>query len=109
MIKQAGSVEALEKLMETADEYYPLAVAVGFGKSIPLMFIAPLMLLYSYTRKPKLEKVTTLIPVAGIALIAIVVIQGGYQVLCVANLPRINYVEVKETLQEIVLLMMEMQ
>ena len=109
MIKQAGSVEALEKLMETADEYYPLAVAVGFGKSIPLMFIAPLMLLYSYTRKPKLEKVTTLIPVAGIALIAIVVIQGGYQVLCVANLPRINYAEIKQTLQEIVLMMMEMQ
>ena len=86
MIKQAGSVEALEKLMEAADDYYPIAVAVGFGKSIPLMFIAPLMLLYSYTRKPKLEKVSTLIPVAGIALIAIVVIQGGYQVLSVANL-----------------------
>lgn len=109
MIKQAGSVEALEKLMEAADDYYPIAVAVGFGKSIPLMFIAPLMLLYSYTRKPKLEKVSTLIPVAGIALIAIVVIQGGYQVLSVANLPRINYAEIKEMLTEIVTVMMTIE
>ena len=109
MIKQAGSVEALEKLMETADDYYPIAVAVGFGKSIPLIFIAPLMLLYSYTRRPRFDKVTTLIPVVGIALIGIIIIQGGYQVLCVANLPRINYAEVKQTLQEVVIMLMEMQ
>ena len=109
MIQQAGSVEALEKLMEAADEYYPLAVAVGFGKSIPLMFIAPLMLLYSYSRKPKFAKLTTLIPMAGIGLIAFVVIQGAYQLLCVADIPKINYLEIKETLREIVMMMIQMQ
>ena len=109
MIRQAGSVEALEKLMEAADEYYPIAVAIGFGKSISLMFIAPLMLLYSYTRKPKIPKLTTLIPMVGIGLIAFVVIQGAYQLLCVADIPRINYLEIKETLREIVTELMAMQ
>ena len=109
MIRQAGSVEAVEKLLETADEYYPIAVAIGFGKSISLMFIAPLMLLYSYTRKPKIPKLTTLIPMVGIGLIAFVVIQGAYQLLCVADIPRINYLEIKETLREIVTELMAMQ
>jgi len=97
MVIQAGSMEALEKMMELSD-YYPAAIAIGFGKSIPLMFVAPIMLLFSYTRKPKNENISTLIPVVAIGLIVLIVIQGSYQVLCVANIPRINYREIRETL-----------
>ena len=105
IIRQAGSLEAVEKLLEAAENYHPIAIAIGFGKSIPLMFVAPVMLLYSYTRTPKIDKVSTLIPVAGIALIAIIVIQGVFQLLCVANLPRFNYEEVKGMLVELLMAM----
>jgi hypothetical protein len=100
MVKQAGSVEALDSILNNAQEFYPTAVAVGFGKSWPLLLVAPIMLLYSYTRKPKYEQYGMLIPVVAIVLIVFVVIQGGYQILKVANLPRINYLEIRQTIAE---------
>jgi hypothetical protein len=40
------------------------------------------------------------IPVVAIVLIVFVVIQGGYQILKVANLPRINYLEIRQSIAE---------
>lgn len=74
--------------------------AVGFGESIVLAFLSPVMLLFSYTRKPKYEKISTLIPVVGIGLIVLVFLQGSYQILKVMNLPRLNLKEVSETVRE---------
>ena len=106
MIQQAGSIEAFELL--DPNNFQPIAIAVGFGKSIPLIFISPIMLLYSYTRKPRFEKIGTLIPVVGIGLIAIIAIQGVYQLIAVAPLPRIDFKELEEMLKAIVMtLMME--
>jgi hypothetical protein len=99
-VKQVGSVEALESILNNAQEFYPTAVAVGFGKSWPLLLVAPIMLLYSYTRKPKYEQFGMLIPVVAIVLIVFVVIQGAYQILHVANIPRINYLEIRQTISE---------
>ena len=100
MIKQAGSVEALDSVLNNAEAFYPTAVAIGFGKSWPLLLVAPIMLLYSYTRKPKFEKFGMLSPVVAIVLIVFVVIQGAYQILHVANIPRINYLEIRQTIAE---------
>ena len=100
MIKQAGSVEALDSILSNAQAFYPTAVAVGFGKSWPLLLVAPIMLLYSYTRKPRFEKFGMLIPAVAIVLIVFVVIQGSYQILHVANIPRINYMEIRQTIAE---------
>ena len=100
MIKQAGSVEALDSVLNNAEAFYPTAVAIGFGKSWPLLLVAPIMLLYSYTRKPKFEKFGMFIPVVAIVLIVFVVIQGAYQILHVANIPRINYLEIRQTIAE---------
>ena len=100
MVKQAGSVEALDEILTNAKEFYPTAVAIGFGKSWPLLLVAPIMLLYSYTRKPKYEQLGMLIPVVAIVLIVLIVIQGGYQILKVANLPRINYLEIRQQIAD---------
>lgn len=52
-----------------AMEAVSLAMKWGFGESVGLIFIAPLMLLFSYTRKPKRPALDIAIPAAGVALI----------------------------------------
>jgi hypothetical protein len=108
-VKQAGSFEALQKIIDTAQEFYPIADAIGFGRSWPLILVAPIMLLYSYTRKPKFPQFAILIPVVAIVLIVFVVIQGGYQILNVANIPRISYLEVKKNITETIQMLMELE
>ena len=54
---------------------------MGFGGSISLIFLAPLVLLFSYTRRPKNPMLDLLIPVAGIALILFVYLEGIHQLL----------------------------
>lgn len=53
----------------------------GIGGAVSLFVVAPLVMLFSYTKKHKNPKIDTLIPVAGIALIAVVYIEGIFQVL----------------------------
>ena len=53
--------------------------AIGFGESIPLILLAPFMLLFSYTRKRKHSEFDPLIPVGAIVLIVLTYFQGIYQ------------------------------
>ena len=53
---------AMESEMSTAN-------ALGFGGSVNLIILAPLMLLFSYTKTPRSSKVGIIIPVGGIVLI----------------------------------------
>ncbi len=53
------------------------ASALGFGNTIPQLFLVPLMLLYSYSRVPKNKTFGLLIPVIGIALMVLVVLEFG--------------------------------
>ena len=81
------------------------AVAAGIGESTPLLFVAPLMPLLSYTRRPWLKENDILIPIAGVMLALFVVFQGGYQILAVSKVPPIDFKEVKSLLEELALLM----
>ena len=54
---------------------------LGIGKSSVLLFMAPLMLLFSYTRKHKNRFMDTLIPIGGLILIAIVYLEGAFMFL----------------------------
>ena len=58
--------------------------ALGLGESVLLLLLSPLMLLFSYTRTHKNKTLDTFIPFAGIALIVLVYIEGGYQFLRMA-------------------------
>ena len=53
----------------------------GFGDSMCLIPMAPIMLLFSYTRTHKKSLFDMIIPLAGILLIVIVVIEGSYEIL----------------------------
>jgi len=54
------------------------ASAIGFGKTVPQLFLVPLMFLYSYSRIPKNKNVGMLIPVIGVALMLFVVLEFGH-------------------------------
>ena len=77
----------------------PYWVAAGIGDSITLIFVAPLMLLLSYNRAPRLKGNDILIPVAGVTLALIVALQGGYQILAVSKIPPVDFRKLKTQLQ----------
>ena len=52
----------------------------GLGETAVLLIIAPLILLFDYHKSYKNPKVDLIIPVAGIGLMAIVAIEGGYEI-----------------------------
>ena len=93
----AGNAEVANRM--------PIGIAAGIGESISLIFVAPLVLLLSYTRQPRLKGNDILIPLAGVALGLIVVLQGGYQILAVSKIPTVDFHEIKTLLEEMAMIM----
>ncbi len=91
---QAGSLETLANEVEARfGEFSRAAIAVGFGEAITLLFVAPLVLLYSYTKEPKNKKISMLIPAVGIVLIIILILEGIYQGLGYLPFERFNLMQ----------------
>lgn len=86
-----------ELLMASLDSSIRMAVAVGFGGSIYLIFLAPVVLLFSYTRKPKNRLVDALIPAAGVFLSLLVYIEGIHQLLGHLPIQKVNLHEMIDT------------
>jgi hypothetical protein len=86
-----------EQISAFLDSGMRKAEAVGFGGSINLILLAPLVLLFSYTRRPKNPMLDLLIPVAGIALILLVYLEGTHQLLGTLPIPKINLQEFKDS------------
>ena len=53
--------------------------AVGFGGSVYLIFLAPLVLLFSYIRIPKNKQFSMLIPMIAAGLILVMYLEGFYR------------------------------
>ena len=77
--ESTGVLESEERITEIAES----AAAVGFGQTIPQLFLIPLMFLYSYSRIPRNKMFGMLIPVIGIGLMVLVVLEFGYQALSI--------------------------
>lgn len=73
-----------------------IAGAVGFGGSVCLFMLAPMVLLLSYTRKPRNRLVDMLVPVVGVFLILLVYVEGAHQLVCNLPIPKIDLEELKE-------------
>lgn len=73
-----------------------IAQAVGFGGSVYLLFLAPLVLLFSYTRKPKYPWMGMLVPVAGIALILVVCLEGVHRLLYLLPIEKMRLEDLRE-------------
>lgn len=59
---------------------------IGFGGAVGLILVAPLVILFSYTKKHKNPKIDLIIPAAGVLLIVVVLLEGTFQVITL-NLP----------------------
>ena len=79
-----------QEAMETIDQVSTLAMKVvgawRFGEHYHMIFLIPIILLFSYTRNHKNPKADTFIPIGGVALAFLVAIEGTYQGI-VMNLP----------------------
>ena len=60
--------------------------SMGFGKATILMLIAPIALLFSYTKTHANTKIDSFIPLIGVALIIFVYVEGMFQI-AVQNIP----------------------
>ena len=91
---QAGSLETLANEVEARFmEFSRAAIAVGFGESITLLFVAPLVLLYSYTKEPRNKIISMLIPAVGFVLILLVILEGIHQGVGYLPFQRFNLME----------------
>ncbi|MBR2855239.1 MAG: hypothetical protein IKE81_13030 [Clostridia bacterium] len=106
LVGQAGTGEALDALMESEKAFSnSIAMSIGFGKSSCLVFFAPIMLLFNYTKIPKNKTVGMLVPVAGILLIVLLGIQGMYQLIAIAPIPKMDGAKLGEALTTVFTMM----
>ena len=70
-----------QEAMQLLDYVIEEAKSIGFGGAFSMIFIAPFILFFSYTKSYKKSKVDTLIPVGAIAVIALVAIEVGRKIL----------------------------
>lgn len=79
--KSAGSAQNPETITtyEQIEPFMRISLAMGFGNSFPLLFVAPFVLLFSYTRNPKNRKLSMLIPVGAIALMVLLLVESVHQ------------------------------
>ena len=103
---QAGSAEALDAIMASEKAFNnTIAMSIGFGKSTCLIFFAPIVLLFNYTKIPKNKTVGMLIPVIGIVLIALIGVQGIYQLVKIAPIKKLDGAQLSEILTSVFNLM----
>lgn len=73
-----------------AADYTPVAMVMGFGDSIMLWLLAPLVLLFSYTREPRYPALGMMAPVAAVGIMVLLYLEAGHQALPRLNIPRMN-------------------
>lgn len=73
------------------------AVAIGFGESVYMAFLAPLILLFSYNRTPKRKWIDLLIPATGVILILAIYIEGVHRLLYCLPIEKMDLEEIKQT------------
>ena len=96
-LKAAIEDAVQEENLDTAiNRGMDIALAVGFGNSVYLFLLAPLVLLFSYTRKPKYPWMGMLVPVAGCALIFVAYVEGVHQILYLLPVGKVNLDELRE-------------
>ena len=76
---------AMNPETEDAAVYFAKYVVehMGIGKAAILMLVAPIALLFSYTKTHKNPKMDKFIPLAGVALILFIYLEGLFQIVTI--------------------------
>ena len=76
-------------------------LAIGVGRASQLIIFAPIMLLFSYTRKRNNKIIDTLIPVLAIVFILLVFLQGFFQIMHVLPISgKVNFKQIVDYADE---------
>ncbi|MDT3388982.1 MAG: hypothetical protein LIR25_00080, partial [bacterium] len=76
-------------------------LAIGVGSASQLIIFAPIMLLFSYTRKRNNKIIDTLIPVLAIVFILLVFLQGFFQIMHVLPISgKVNFKQIVDAADE---------
>ena len=68
-------------LLEYTYQTLKTVVSWGFGKTASMVLIIPIVLLFDYKKTYNNKNIDMFIPIGGIALVVVVYIEGGYEVL----------------------------
>ena len=81
----AGFIGGLNATSEELTSVLASIQAWGFGKGLVLLFASPLLLLFNYQKKysVKSKNVDMVIPIAGLILCALALIEGFYQIMII--------------------------
>ena len=74
LINSTGNAQAIDDI----SPHIELAYKWGFGKTIPLIFIIPLIMFFDYRKTYKDKTIDILIPIAGVGLLAFAYLEGGF-------------------------------
>lgn len=75
-------LENKEMMNDFVTQTLHVAVAAGFGESMVLLVIAPIVLLFSYSRRHKDTKVDMFIPMISIVIIVAIYLEAFFQATC---------------------------
>ena len=75
--------------------------SIGLGNGTFMAFVAPVVLLFSYTRHPKFRKFRMFIPVIGVVLIILVVLQGAYQMIRIGNYEKVDILGISRKIADV--------
>ena len=70
-----------EEPMDSFRQALSMVNGMGFGAAIPMVFVIPFVLLFSYTRVHKDSRIDLIIPVLGIVLLVLIYLEELYQIL----------------------------
>ena len=93
---------AQELLNDIAKEESGIASALGFGGSVSLLWLIPPILLFSYTRRPRLKKAGVLIPPGTMVLILFLYLETGLFLMSRLHLPKVDIVQLTESLSRLI-------
>ena len=79
-----------EYVVETIANKAQVMYDSGLGGAFPLILVAPIAMFFSYTKKHKNPQLDKFVPILGIGLIALVYLEGTFQVIT-NNMP--NFIE----------------
>ena len=67
---------------EAIEAAVPRVMALGIGEAIPMLFIAPILLLYSYNKKPRFPNLDLPITLGGVVILFAVYLEGFFNFAC---------------------------
>ena len=100
MIVTRTELAGMEMTDELISTYQPIAFTMGFGDSLMLALMAPLVLLFSYTRKPISPLLGVVIPIASFGLIVLLYLEAGHQAIPMLDFEKMDLSQLVEPYKE---------